>query len=196
MTRAALYLRVSTEKQETENQRPDLEQLARVRGWTVVEVYEEKESAAKKRPEFARMMLDARAGRFEVVAVWALDRFGRSMVGNITDVRDLAHVGVSLVSVKETWLDTSGPVRDLLLAIFSWVAEQERRRLIERTKAGMERARRDGAAIGRPRISPAKLAVAVARVEGGEKVAEAAKAEGVKVSTFRRYLRQRRELAT
>jgi hypothetical protein len=63
--------------------------------------------------------------------------------------------GGELVSVREPWLDTGGPVRDLLLAIFSWVAEQELRRLVERTRAGIERARakgtKSGKAIGRPR---------------------------------------------
>jgi DNA invertase Pin-like site-specific DNA recombinase len=53
--------------------------------------------------------------------------------------------------VKETWLDTGSPVRSLLVAIFSWVAEQERARLVERTKAGLAAARRRGAKIGRPR---------------------------------------------
>ena len=57
----------------------------------------------------------------------------------------------ALVSVRESWLDTGGPVRPLLVAIFSWCAEQERARLVERTKAGMEQARRRGARIGRPR---------------------------------------------
>jgi putative DNA-invertase from lambdoid prophage Rac len=189
--RAALYLRVSTEGQTTENQRPDLERLAATRGWEVVAVYEEKASAAKRRPEFARMLLDARRGAFDVVAVWALDRFGRSMAGNVSDARDLAHVGVGLVSVQEPWLDTTGPVRDLLLAIFSWVAEQERRRLIDRTVAGMERAKLEGVPIGRPRTSPVKLAAAAARVEAGATAEEAAKAEGISDRTLRRHLKHR-----
>jgi DNA invertase Pin-like site-specific DNA recombinase len=55
------------------------------------------------------------------------------------------------VSVRESWLDTGSPVRSLLIAIFSWAGEQERNRLIERTKAGLAAARRRGARIGRPR---------------------------------------------
>lgn len=70
---------------------------------------------------------------------------------NVQDVLDLDRCGVQIVSVRESWLDTGGPVRSLLLAIFSWCAEQERSRLIDRTKAGLERARRRGARIGRPR---------------------------------------------
>jgi DNA invertase Pin-like site-specific DNA recombinase len=83
--------------------------------------------------------------------IWAIDRFGRSMTGDLADVLELDRVGVEVISVRESWLDTGGPVRNLLLAIISWIAEQERARLIERTKAGMAAARRRGARIGRPR---------------------------------------------
>lgn len=155
MTRAAFYLRVSTGEQSIANQTPELERLAHARGLEVVERYEETASAAKVRPVHARMLDDARRGRFGVLLIWAIDRFGRSMVGNLTDILELDRVGVRVVSVREPWLDTSGPMRNLLLAIFSWVAEQERTRLIERTKAGMEHARvhgtESGKAIGRPR---------------------------------------------
>jgi DNA invertase Pin-like site-specific DNA recombinase len=73
------------------------------------------------------------------------------MVGNLADVLELDRIGVTVVSVRESWLDTGGPVRSLLIAIFSWVAEQERARLIERTKAGLAAARRKGKRLGRPR---------------------------------------------
>jgi DNA invertase Pin-like site-specific DNA recombinase len=150
---AAIYLRVSKERGQTiEAQRPEVEQLARARGFEVVQVYEEQASAAKHRPEYARMMKDAKRGTFRALIVWALDRFGRSMVGNLSDVLELDRIGVEVISVRESWLDTGGPVRNLLLAIFSWVAEQERNRLIERTKAGLRAARERGAQLGRPRV--------------------------------------------
>ena len=149
--RAAIYLRVSTDRQSTENQRPEVEQLARARGYEVVATYEEQVSAAKHRPEYGRMIKDGKRGAYDVLVVWALDRFGRSMIGNLQDVLELDRIGVTVVSVRETWLDTSGPVRNLLVAIFSWVAECERERLVLRTKAGLEAARRRGSKIGRPR---------------------------------------------
>jgi len=148
--RAAMYLRVSKDEQETDNQRPDLKRLARARGLRVVVEYEEKVSAAKVRPEFDAMMRDAHQGKFEVLLIWALDRFGRSMVGNLQAVLELDRRGVEVVSVREPWLDTGGAVRPLLVAIFSWVAEQERAQLIARTKAGLDRARRRGVRLGRP----------------------------------------------
>src|SRR5580658_10249072 len=151
-TSAAIYYRVSSEVQSSECQRPDVEQLAKARGYTVVHVYEEQGSAAKYRPAYEQMLKDAKRGRFETLVVWALDRFGRSMICNVGDVLELDRIGVKVVSVRESWLDTGGPVRNLLVAIFSWVAEQERSRLVERTKAGLAQARRRGSRIGRPRI--------------------------------------------
>jgi DNA invertase Pin-like site-specific DNA recombinase len=136
--RAAIYLRVSTDRQTSENQLAEVRQLAVARGYEPV-VYEEVESAAKARPVLDRMLGDVRAGRVQAVAVWALDRLHRSMTGAINTVLELDRLGAPVLSVREGWLDTSGPVRPLLVAIFGWVAEQERTRLIERTRAGLDR---------------------------------------------------------
>jgi len=115
---------------------------------------ERREASSVVRPHDDRC--ETRA--FDVLLVWSLDRFGRSMAGNVNDALALDAVGVKIVSVREPWLDTGGPVRYLLLAIFSWVAEQELRRLVERMRAGIERARalgtRSGKPIGRPRHLP------------------------------------------
>jgi putative DNA-invertase from lambdoid prophage Rac len=155
-------MRVSRGEQSPENQRADVERIARARGLELVGEYIETASGGGNtpRPKFAEMMIDARRGAFDVLLVWALDRFGRSMVKNVNAVVELDRVGVQVVSVREPWLDTGGPVRDLLLAIFSWVAEQERTRLGERTRAGLDRARAQGKRLGRPRrhISAAELA--------------------------------------
>jgi putative DNA-invertase from lambdoid prophage Rac len=148
--RAAIYLRVSKDELRIANQRSDVERVIRSRSLALVKTYDETGSAAKARPVFDAMMGDARRGAFEVLVVWALDRFGRSMAGNLQAVLALDATGVQLVSVREPWLDTSGPVRPLLVAIFSWVAEHERSRLIERTNAGLARARAEGVHLGRP----------------------------------------------
>jgi putative DNA-invertase from lambdoid prophage Rac len=154
---AAIYLWVSTDEQTVDNQRPDLERVAEARGLAIVATYEERASAAKRRPSFDCMMTDARRSAFDVPLVWSIDRFGRSMAGNVNDALALDDVGVKIVSVREPWLDTGGPVRDLLLAIFSWVAEQELRRLVERTRAGMDRARANGTKSGKPIGRPYRL---------------------------------------
>jgi putative DNA-invertase from lambdoid prophage Rac len=185
--KAALYLRTSTDRQTTENQRGEVERLARARGFEPV-VYEEVESAAKRRPVFERMMNDARRGEVRAVVVWAVDRLHRSMHGAVNDVLELDRLGVQVLSVREPWLDTSGPVRSLLVAIFGWVAEQERHRLIERTKAGLERARRQGKRLGRPPASPILVRAAADLVAAGVPVAEAARQKGVARATLRRFL--------
>lgn len=151
MTKVALYVRVSTVDQHTENQVPELEQLAGTRGWEIVATYAENVSAAKVRPEFDRMLRDAHRGRFDCILVWSIDRLGRSMLGNLQVVLDLDRKGVKVISVRESWLDAEGHVRNLLLGVISWVAEQERLRLTERVRAGVARARRQGVRLGRPK---------------------------------------------
>lgn len=186
--RAALFLRVSTGRQETENQRPDLLRLAQVRGLEVVEVYDEVQSAAAKaRPAFEQMLKAAHTGRFDTLLVWSLDRLGRSLVGNLQVVLELDRIGIQVVSVREPWLDTSGPVRSLLIAIFSWCAEQERLRLIERTRAGLDRARRQGKRLGRPRMEFDLKQARAMRTQGMSIRGVAAKL-GVGVATVHRAL--------
>jgi putative DNA-invertase from lambdoid prophage Rac len=110
------------------------------------------------------------------------------MLGAIQTVLECDRLGVPVLSVRESWLDTSGSVRPLLVAIFGWVAEQERARLIERTKAGIERARHQGKRLGRPPASPILLHAAAALVAQGKAVAAAAKAKGVSRTTLRRFI--------
>lgn len=190
MPAAALYVRVSTDKQTVENQIAELRQLVAARGFEPV-IYEEVESAAKARPVMDRMIADARAGRVRAILVWALDRLHRSMVGSIQTVLECDRIGVPVISVREPWLDTAGPVRPLLIAIFGWVAEQERARLIERTKAGLERARRAGKRLGRPPASRVLLHAAAELVAQGAPVADAARRKGVSRASLRRFIASR-----
>jgi putative DNA-invertase from lambdoid prophage Rac len=186
--------RISTDRQTFENQVDEVRRLALARGYDPV-VYEEVQSAAKARPVLDKMMADVRAGRVQAVVVWALDRLHRSMVGAIATVLECDRLGVPVISIREGWLDTSGPVRPLLVAIFGWVAEQERAMLIERTKAGLERARRQGKRIGRPPASPVLLYAARELVAEGLSVAEAARRKGVARSTLQRFLAAQHTLA-
>jgi DNA invertase Pin-like site-specific DNA recombinase len=165
--RAALYLRVSTDDQTTMNQIAELEQVAKTRGWTIVGTFDETASGvARARPVLARLLELAHRGGVDVVAVWALDRIGRSMQDTIRIVLELERVGVELVSMREPWLDTGGPVRSLLVSIFAWVAEQERTRLGERVRAGQARARQAGVKIGRPSTRLSLAAVQKLRRQG------------------------------
>jgi putative DNA-invertase from lambdoid prophage Rac len=194
----AIYYRVSSAQQTVANQKPDVERYVQAQGLGPVTVYEEQASAAKRRPEFERMLAACRDGHHSTVVVWALDRFGRSMAGNVRDVLELDRLGVRVVSVREPWLNTAGPVRELLVAIFSWVAQQERQRLIERTKAGLATAKAKGKQIGTispvaPREPEARAAVVQAwRAEtGGKSVRRLAEMlGGVSTATAARLARE------
>lgn len=189
--RAAAYLRCSTGGQHTENQRPEVEQLIKARGFELVEVYEENVSAAAKvRPEFDRMMGDAHRGQtFNVLVVWSLDRLGRSMVGNLQAVLDLDRRGVQVVSVREPWLDSDiGPARQLLLGVMGWVAEQERVRVGQRVRAGLDRVKRSGVKLGRPAARVNETAVFNMKAEG-RSVREIAKVLDLSPSVVHRTLK-------
>jgi DNA invertase Pin-like site-specific DNA recombinase len=185
---AVLYLRVSTDEQTVENQRAPLEAEAVRRGLPVIETVEEVVSGSKAaRPGLSRLDALAREhGPGLTVLVWSLSRLGRSMAGNVRTVLELDALGARVVSLQEPWLDTPGPIRPLLIAIFSWVAEQERAQLIERTKAGMARAKSQGRHLGRPaaRIDPTR---ASELHQQGVSVRSAAKALGVSPQALRRF---------
>lgn len=107
--KTAIYCRVSTADQTTENQLPDLEAVASRRGFEVVTTFSENVSAVKTdRPEFDKMIASAHRGRLAVLLIWSLDRLHRSMVGSLQTVLDLDRRGVQVVSHKEPWLDTGG----------------------------------------------------------------------------------------
>jgi len=186
--KACIYIRVSTDEQHGTNQRPEIDMLVRARRLEVVAVVEETMSAVKKRPALEGILKRAHQGEFDVLVVWALDRLGRSMCGNLAMVLELDRLGVQVVSVRESWLDTGGPVRPLLVAIFSWVAEQERLRIVERTKAGIARARKEGKVIGRPRVE-VDLDQALLLKRRGLSIKATAHKLGVSPSTLHRAYR-------
>jgi DNA invertase Pin-like site-specific DNA recombinase len=185
--KAVIYVRVSTEQQTVVNQLPELMQLARARGFEDIEVVEDVMSAVKRRPGFERVMQLAHAGKCRTLIVWALDRLGRSMAGNLQTVLELDRLGVEVISARESWLTMQGPVRSLLVAVFGWVSEQERLRIAERTKLGVERARREGKRFGRPAVH-VDLDKALLLRRRGLSIRCTAKRLGVSVSVLHRAL--------
>lgn len=187
--RAALYLRVSTKNQHIDNQRPAVTQVALTRGYDVTQIYEEKVSAtASCREAWERLKLDAHRGMFDVLIVSSIDRLGRSMTGNIQDILMLEQLGVQVVSSREAWLDTASPTRSLLIAVLSWVAQEEGRQLRLRVQAGLDRARREGKQLGRPPVKiPQEQALAL-RTQGVS-LRKAATTLGCGASTLHRFYR-------
>ena len=151
--RVALYMRVSTNSQQTENQRRRLHEVAALRGWSVVGEYVETISgAAKARPEFDRMMADARRRRFDTIAAVDVSRLGRSLSGLVSLFEEVRQIGVDLYLDRES-MDTSTPAGRAMLGIASVFAALERDLLIERTMAGLATARAKGVRLGRPPAS-------------------------------------------
>ncbi len=151
--KVALYLRVSTSNQTTDNQRLELERVADLRGWSIVEVYTDQGISGSKgrsdRPDLDRMLKDAVRGKFDLIAIWSLDRLGRSLQHLIETVNELQSVGVDLYMHQQA-LDTTTPSGKLAFSIFGAFAEFERSLIRERVKAGLDRAKRNGVKLGRP----------------------------------------------
>ena len=153
--KAALYLRVSTAEQSTNNQRTALEVFAKSRGWEVTEVYSENESAWKSghQRELARLLADIRRGtrKYDVLLIWALDRLSRGGAAAILNLVDtLKAYSVRVISLQESWTEVPGVAGEIMYAIAGWAARMESERRSERTKAGLARALREGKRLGRP----------------------------------------------
>jgi len=157
VTTAAVWLRVSTGHQETDNQVPDVERFAAHHGYELACRYEVSESAwngGKDGGEYRRTLKqaldDAHAGKFSVLIVWALDRITREGAeGALRIIRQFRERGCTVVSVKESWLNGSPEIQDVLVAFAGWMAQQESARRSERIRAGLERRRAEGKPVGR-----------------------------------------------
>ena len=150
--RVAIYLRVSTVEQTAENQLPVLEKWVAGRGYELVEVYSENESAwhSGHQRELARLKTNAAKRQFDIMLVWALDRLSREGAAAILNlVNTLKAYGVKVVSYNEAWTEAPGEIGEILYAIAGWVARMESQRRSERTRAGLERVRREGKPIRR-----------------------------------------------
>jgi DNA invertase Pin-like site-specific DNA recombinase len=156
-TRAAVWLRVSTGHQDADNQVPDVEHFAAHHGYEIAARYEVSESAwnggkdgGEYRATLQRALDDAWAGKFSVLIVWALDRITREGAeGALRIIRLFRERGCTVVSVKESWLNGSPEVQDVLVAFAGWMAQQESARRSERIRAGLARRRAEGRAVGR-----------------------------------------------
>ena len=153
--RVAIYARVSTTKQETENQVAQLREYAARMGWSVAEVLKETEHGWEPEREKLQELLDlARFRDIDIALVWALDRFSRQGVAaTLKLVEDLHRSGVKLWSYQEPFLRESDPaMAELVLSFLAWAAKQEHVRISERTTAGLERVRANGKKLGRPKL--------------------------------------------
>jgi len=151
MTRNIAYLRVSKKEENIENQREAIKKFAN-EDLVFFEDIISGSTKAEERKGFKEMLEYIEKMRPEKLYVYEISRLGRSMIETISIIQKLEKtVFIIPVSEKERWLATTDrSVRNLIMAIFSWVAERERELLIERTRNGIERARKEGKKLGRP----------------------------------------------
>ena len=157
--KAALYLRVSTNQQDEENQKAPLEKLAAARGWEVAAIYRENESAwrANHQPELARLLLEAAGREYDIVLVFALDRLTRQGPASILNlVNTFAVYNCKVVSFNESWTEAPGIAGEIMLAIAGWTAKMESDRKSQNTKAGLAKARLNGGGRRGPDKEPGK----------------------------------------
>ena len=150
----ALYARVSTKEQTTENQRLRLVAYAEAQNFEY-DLFEETESTRKTRPVKQEMLQQLRAGKYAGVIIYKLDRYARSSTELIMDVSELVKKGIHFISLSDN-LDFNTATGKLYFQILSAFAEFERELIRERTILGLKRAIQEGKQLGRPRGSKDK----------------------------------------
>ncbi len=150
MLRAGVYARVSTNDQQTlAMQTRAMREYTARRGWTIAMQVREVNSGAVKREAREKLLEAARRREIDVVLVWRLDRWGRSVTDLLATLQELEHLGVRFVSLTEA-LDLTTPAGRAMAGLLAIFAEFEREILRERTRAGLANARQNGKRLGRP----------------------------------------------
>src|SRR2546427_7258706 len=169
MMRTAIYARVSTTNhgQDASLQTSEMQQFVEARGWQLADQYVDQgvSGAKDSRPELNRLMADAKRRRFDVVLVWKLDRFGRSLRHLVNALAEFESLGIAFVSLSDN-LDLSTASGPLMFNIIGAMAEFEREVIRERVKAGMKNASAKGIRIGRPRANVDAAQIARLRAQG------------------------------
>ena len=165
--RVALYARVSMlVGQNPEMQLTELREYAASRGWQVGGEFVDRTSGAKEqRPSLNRLMADARQRKFDIIAVWKLDRFGRSLRHLVNALAEFEALGVAFISLRDN-LDLSTPAGRLMFQIIGAMAEFERALIRERVRAGLAHARSKGKRLGRPKVTVDAAKIVALRASG------------------------------
>jgi DNA invertase Pin-like site-specific DNA recombinase len=190
--RAAIYLRVSTDRQTLENQRKALEGVAERRGWEIVAVYTDAGISGAKgradRPGLDDMLNAAIKGGFDVVMAWSIDRLGRSLIDLLGTIQHLEASGVDLY-LDQQLIDTTTPAGRLMFQICGAFAEFERSMIRQRINAGLSRAKAQGKRLGRPKVPSAVERQVQRHLAKGAGILKVAKALGLGTGTVQRIKR-------
>jgi DNA invertase Pin-like site-specific DNA recombinase len=149
--RAAVYVRVSTNEQDTGAQERALREYVQRRGWKLHKIYRDRgvSGSNSSRPALNELLQDCRRGSVDVLVVWKFDRFARSLKQLISGLELCRAFGIDFVSVTES-IDTSLPSGELVFMMIGAVAQFERSLIAERVKSGLANARAKGKVLGRP----------------------------------------------
>lgn len=187
--KVAVYLRVSKDEQTLENQRLVLQEVARLRGWDIVAEYTDHGISGTKgreaRPGYRRMLRDAGYKSFDLIAVWSVDRLSRSSLELHHFLAELHGYDVGLY-IHQQQLDTSTPAGKALFQMMGVFAELERAMIVERVRAGMDRARSEGKRIGRARVGQEIEDEIRSELAKGTGICKTARLVGVGVKTVQR----------
>jgi putative DNA-invertase from lambdoid prophage Rac len=189
-TRVGLYARVSTHDQQTlPLQLSAMREHAEHRGWAVVMTVEDVGSGVRERPMREDLIRAARRRELDLILVWRLDRWGRSLVDLVTTLQELTVLQVGFVSLGEA-LDLTTPSGRALAGMLAVFAEFERDILRDRVKAGIAQARKEGRPHGRPRTIARHVAEVKTLYDQGVSKREIAKKLGISRTSVRRFLDQ------
>jgi putative DNA-invertase from lambdoid prophage Rac len=192
MFRAGLYARVSTNDQQTiPLQIRALAEYAARRGWTIALQVKEVGSGASQRQLREKLLEAARRREIDVVLVWRLDRWGRSVADLLATLQELDHLGVRFVSLTEA-LDLTTPTGRAMAALLAVFAEFEREILRERVRAGLAHARQNGQRLGRPATAARHTGEVRKLYRTGVSKAEIARRLGIGRTSVRRILEAKR----
>ena len=191
--KVAIYVRVSTNEQTTENQVRDLEAWADRAGHEIVAIYDDNGVSGAKgreyRVEFDKLLKDAVRREFDLVAAWSVDRLGRSLQDLISFLQELHGAGVDLYLHQQA-LDTTTPSGKAMFQMMGVFAEFERSMISERVKSGLARAKSNGKILGRPKVSREREAKIRKLRSKGMGILRIGKELGVGTSTVQRVISQ------
>jgi DNA invertase Pin-like site-specific DNA recombinase len=189
----AIYARVSTRDkgQDFTNQLIALREFAAKQELTIAAEYIDQQSAKNgDREQFQQMFTDASQRKFEVLLFWSLDRLSREgVLETLQHLQRLTSYGVAWRSFREQYLDSTGIFREAVIGILAAIAKQERVRLAERTRAGLERVRRCGVKLGRPTAKTDARLIRSLR-EAGTSWSEVARRTGLARATCQKVFRE------
>lgn len=154
--RCVIYTRISTEDQTAENQISQLKEYAERQNWHIIDIVSDVASGGKSENErsgLKKVLLMARQRKYDVLLFWSLDRFSREGSRKTLEyLTKLDDYQVKWHSYTEEYISSLGIFADAIISLMACLAKQERIRISERTKAGLERVRRKGKRLGRPQV--------------------------------------------